>query len=292
MIRSMTGYGSAELERDGQRLSAEVRSVNHRYCEVSVRAPKLVSLFEDQIRQLVQERFSRGKITIGISWSGVGDSGEVLTLNEPVVERYVSLLQQLKDRYRLSADLNVGTLATLPDVFTWEHTALSDEQTWSLVKTVVDRACENMNAMKAREGEALARDLEKRLGILRAELDRVVERAPFRPQEAKERLMARLKVMLDDVEMDPARIAQELALMADRLDCTEECVRLSAHIDQFGSLMEGAELAGRKLNFLLQEMNREANTIGSKANDVEIAHAVVVIKDEIERLREQVQNVE
>jgi len=292
MIRSMTGYGSAELERDGQRLSAEVRSVNHRFCEVSIRAPKLVALFEDQIRQLVQERFSRGKITIGISWSGVGDSGEVLSLNVPVVERYVSLLQQLRDTYRLSAELNVGTLATLPDVFTWEHTALSDEQTWSLVKTVVDRACENMNAMKAREGEALARDLEKRLHIIRAELDRVVERAPFRPKEAKERLMARLKVMLDDIEMDPARIAQELALMADRLDCTEECVRLSAHLDQFRSLMDSPELSGRKLNFLLQEMNREANTIGSKANDVEIAHAVVVMKDEIERLREQVQNVE
>jgi uncharacterized protein (TIGR00255 family) len=149
-----------------------------------------------------------------------------------------------------------------------------------------------MNAMKAREGEALARDLDKRLGILREELNRVVERAPFRPLEAKERLMTRLKAMLDDVEMDPARIAQELALMADRLDCTEECVRLSAHLDQFRSLMEGQELAGRKLNFLLQEMNREANTIGSKANDVEIAHAVVVIKDEVERLREQVQNVE
>lgn len=292
MIRSMTGYGSAELERDGQRLSAEVRSVNHRYCEVSIRAPRLVSLFEDQIRQAIQERFSRGKITITISWSGAGEGGEVLALNVPVVERYVSLLQQLRERYHLSADLNVGTLATLPDVFTWEHTALSDEQTWSLVKTLLDRACENMNAMKAREGDALARDLEKRLGILRVELDRVVERAPYRPQEAKERLLSRLKVMLDDVEMDPARIAQELALMADRLDCTEECVRLSAHLDQFRSLMEGPELAGRKLNFLLQEMNREANTIGSKANDVEIAHAVIVMKDEIERLREQVQNVE
>ena len=292
MSRSMTGYGSAELERDGQRLSAEIRSVNHRYCEVSIRAPRLVSLFEDQIRQAIQERFSRGKIMISISWSGVGEGGEVLALNTPVVEKYVALLQQLRDRYRLSADLNVGTLVTLPDVFTWEHTALSDEQTWSLVKSVIDRACENMNTMKAREGEALARDLEKRLGILRVELDRVVERAPFRPQEAKERLLSRLKVMLDDVEMDPVRIAQELALMADRLDCTEECVRLSAHLDQFRSLMEGSELAGRKLNFLLQEMNREANTIGSKANDVEIAHAVVVMKDEIERLREQVQNVE
>ncbi|HEY2953637.1 MAG TPA: YicC/YloC family endoribonuclease [Candidatus Eisenbacteria bacterium] len=292
MIRSMTGYGSAELERDGQRLSAEVRSVNHRYCEVSIRAPRLVSLFEDQIRQLMQERFSRGKISVAISWGGAGESGEVLALNLPVVERYVALLQQLRDRYRLDSGVNVGTLATLPDVFTWEHTALSDEQTWSLVKTLLDKACDNMNAMKSREGEALARDLEQRLRILRTELDRVVERAPLRPLEAKERLTSRLKVMLEDIEMDPARVAQEVALMADRLDCTEECVRLSAHLDQFRSLIEGPELAGRKLNFLLQEMNREANTIGSKANDVEIARAVIVIKDEVERLREQVQNVE
>ena len=292
MIRSMTGYGSAELERDGQRLSAEIRSVNHRYCEVSIRAPRLVSLFEDQIRQLIQDRFSRGKISVSISWSGVGESGEVLKLNEPVVERYVALLQELRGRYKLDASLDVGTLAALPDVFTWEHTALSDEETWSLVKTVVDRACENMNAMKAREGEALARDLDKRLRILRSELDQVVERAPFRPLEAKGRLLARLKVLLDDVEMDPARLAQELALMADRLDCTEECVRLSAHLDQFRSLMEGAELAGRKLNFLLQEMNREANTIGSKANDVEIARDVIEIKSLIERIREMIQNVE
>ena len=136
------------------------------------------------------------------------------------------------------------------------------------------------------------RFVEHRLKLVRAQLDLVSERAPVRPAEAKIRLMNRLQPLLDDVEIDPIRLAQEVALMADRLDCTEECVRLAAHIDQFRSLIEGSELAGRKLNFLLQEMNREANTIGSKANDVEIAHAVVVIKEELERLREQVQNVE
>jgi uncharacterized protein (TIGR00255 family) len=146
--------------------------------------------------------------------------------------------------------------------------------------------------MKEREGQALTKDFDHRLKLVRTELDRVVERAPSRPIEAKERLLSRLKTLLDDVEMDPARVAQEIALMADRLDCTEECVRLSAHLDQFRHLIEGSELAGRKLNFLLQEMNREANTIGSKSNDVEITRAVIVIKEEIERLREQVQNVE
>jgi uncharacterized protein (TIGR00255 family) len=288
----MTGYGSADLERDGQRLSAEIRSVNHRYCEVSLRAPKMVTLFEDQIRQLVQDRYSRGKFNLTITWTGAGDTGEVLRLNETVADRYVALLKQLEGRYGLNAGLDLRTLATLPDVFTWEHTALSDEETWEMVKALVEKACDNMNAMKEREGQALTRDFDHRLKLIRTELDQIVVRAPARPLEAKERLMTRLKPLLEDVEMDPARLAQEMALLADRLDCTEECVRLSAHIDQFRHLIEGQELAGRKLNFLLQEMNREANTIGSKSNDVEITRAVIVIKEEIERLREQVQNVE
>lgn len=288
----MTGYGSADLERDGQRLSAEIRSVNHRYCEVSLRAPKMVALFEDQIRQLVQDRYSRGKFNLTITWSGAGDTGEVLKLNEAVADRYVSLFRQLESRYNVNATLDVRTLATLPDVFSWEHTAMSDEETWELVKTLVGKACDNMSAMKEREGQALTKDFDHRLKLIRTELDKVVERAPSRPIEARDRLMSRLKSLLEDVEMDPARVAQEIALMADRLDCTEECVRLSAHLDQFRHLIEGSELAGRKLNFLLQEMNREANTIGSKSNDVEITRAVIVIKEEIERLREQVQNVE
>jgi len=292
MIRSMTGFGSAELERDGQRLTAEIRSVNHRYCDVSMRAPKLVSAFEDQIRQLIGERFSRGKFNLTITWSGAGDEGEVLKVNEPVADRYVALLEQLGKRYKLDSGLDMRTLAQLPDVFTWEHTALSDEQTWGLVKEIVNQACENMVAMKSREGRSLADDLEHRLTILRTHLDLVSERAPYRPIEAKERLTARVQALLGDVEMDPIRIAQEVAMMVDRLDCTEECVRLAAHIDQFRSLIEGTELAGRKLNFLLQEMNREGNTIGAKSNDVAITRAVIVIKEEIERLREQVQNVE
>ena len=292
MIRSMTGYGSADIERDGQRLTAEIRSVNHRFCEVSVRAPKVMGLFEDQIRQLVSERFSRGKFNLTITWTGAGETGEVLKLNEAVADRYVALLDQLRVRYKIEHGLDLKTLATLPDVFQWEHTALTDEETWALVKQLVLGACDNLNAMKAREGEALAKDLESRLRLVRRHLEIVAERAPLRPPEARERLMTRLKALLGDVEMDPIRIAQEVAMMVDRLDCSEECVRLAAHLDQFRSLSEGAELAGRKLNFLLQEMNREANTIGSKSNDVEITRSVIVVKEEIERLREQVQNVE
>jgi uncharacterized protein (TIGR00255 family) len=292
MIRSMTGFGSADLEHEGQRLTAEIRSVNHRFCEVSVRAPKMVQLFEDRIRQLIQEKFSRGKFNLTITWTGAGDSGDVLKLNELAADRYWALLTQLKQRYGLTESPDLRTLAALPDLFEWEHAAMSDEQTWTLVKRVVDACCDNMNAMKAREGDALARDLVARLQIIREQLDLVSVRAPYRPLEAKERLEGRIKQLLGDVEMDPIRVAQEIALMVDRLDCTEECVRLAAHLDQFRHLAEGTELAGRKLNFLLQEMNREANTIGSKSNDVETTRAVIIMKEEIERLREQVQNVE
>lgn len=292
MIRSMTGYGMAELERSGQRLSAEIRSVNHRFCEVSVRAPKVALLFEDQIRQLIQDRFSRGKFNLTITWAGVGEDGGVLKLNEAVADRYVNAMKSLKERYGIAGELDLRTLAGLPDLFTWEHASFTDDEAWTLVKEVVEKSCDSMNGMKAREGAALAADLTKRLTLIKSALVQVSERAPLRPQEAKDRMVSRIKPLLDDVEMDPIRIAQEVAMLADRLDCTEECVRLDAHLDQFQALMDGPELAGRKLNFLLQEMNREANTIGSKANDVEIAHAVIVMKEEIERLREQVQNVE
>ena len=292
MIRSMTGYGSAELDRDGLSLSAEIRSVNHRFCEVSLRSPKVVSLFEDRIRQLIADRFSRGKFNLTITWSGAGETGEELKVNELVADRYVALLEKLRLRYHLDSGLDLRTLASLPDVFAWEHTALSDEETWGLVKDLVTRACDSMDAMKAREGQALAKDLEHRLGLLRRQLEVVAQRAPQRPAEAKERLLARLKALLGDVEMDPARVAQEVALMADRLDFTEECVRLAAHLDQFQSLVAGPEQAGRKLNFLLQEMFREANTIGSKANDMSISRDSIQLKEEIEIVREQVQNIE
>ena len=292
MIRSMTGYGSAEIERSGQRLTAEIRSVNHRFCEVSIRGPKVAMLFEDQIRQLIVDRFSRGKVNLTINWSGAGESGDVLKLNEGVAKRYVELMATLKTRFGLAGEVDVATVAQLPDLFTWEHAVMSDDESWSLVKELVEKCCASMNLMKDREGAALAKDFEGRLRMIRVELDKVSVRAPLRPQEAKERMVARIKPLLDDVEMDPIRIAQEVALLADRLDCTEECVRLSAHLDQFKHLIEGKELAGRKLNFLLQEMNREANTIGSKANDVEIGHSVINMKEEIERIREQVQNVE
>lgn len=292
MIRSMTGYGSGELERDGQRLTAEIRSVNHRYCEVSVRAPRVVSAFEDQIRKLVQTRITRGKIMLGITWSGAGETGEVLKLNETVADRYMALLDELRKRYGLKSDVDLQTLSGFPDVFSWEHTALSDEETWTMVEKVVGDACDNIQLMKDREGDALAKDLLERLELIRAELVKVEKRAPLRPKEAKERLQQRIGSLLSEGEIDPNRLAQEVAILVDRLDCTEEMVRLGAHLDQFKHLIEGPEPAGRKLNFLLQEMNREANTIGSKSNDVEVTRGVIVMKEEIERLREQVQNVE
>jgi uncharacterized protein (TIGR00255 family) len=183
-------------------------------------------------------------------------------------------------------------VATLNDVFQWERAAVDEEKLWGQVKQVIEASLDNMAQMKQREGDALLREFEIRLRRIEELLARAEERAPLRPKEAQERMMSRLKPLLGDIPVDPIRLAQEVAFLAERLDCTEECVRLRAHLSQFRRLFTDAELAGRKLNFLLQEMNREVNTLGSKGNDAVIAEVVIELKDEVEKLREQVANVE
>ena len=294
MIRSMTGYGSAEFERNGQRLSAEIRSVNHRFCEVSVRAPKLVLLFEDQIRQLIQDRFSRGKFNLGVSWTGAGGSGEVLKLNEPVADRYVALMQQLRERYQISGRRGARDAGGAPGpVHLGTRRGLGRGDLGAGARGGRPGLREHEPHEGARGPSAGRRPGQAARHRARAARQGVAARAAAAARGQATACSARLKPLLDDVEMDPTRLAQEMAhawptgSTAPRSACGS-----TAHLDQFQHLIDGPEMAGRKLNFLLQEMNREANTIGSKANDVEIAHAVIVMKEEIERLREQVQNVE
>jgi uncharacterized protein (TIGR00255 family) len=292
MIRSMTGYGAAELGTEAGRLSAEIRSVNHRYCEISLRLPRSIAGLEGPVRNLLTERLARGKITLNVSWEGYEEEGGRLRVNHDVARQYLEALAELKAKYQLAGDPTVQSVAALADVFRWERAAVDDERLWAQVRQVIEAAVENMALMKQREGDALLREFEARLARIEELLARAEERAPLRPAEAKERMLARLRPLLDGIEVDPVRLAQEVAFLAERLDCTEECVRLRAHLDQFRRLFADAELAGRKLNFLLQEMNREVNTLGSKGNDPVIAEVVIGLKDEVEKLREQVQNVE
>ena len=292
MIRSMTGFGAAELGTEHGRLSAEVRSVNHRYCEISLRLPRSISGLEGPVRQLLTDRLARGKINLSVSWEGYEDAGGRLTVNHDVARQYIDAMAELKAKYDLGGQPDVRSVVALGDVFQWERAAVDEEKLWAQVKQVIEAAIDNMAQMKQREGDALLREFETRLSKIEDLLTRAEARAPLRPKEAQERMMARLKPLLGDVPVDPARLAQEIAFLAERLDCTEECVRLRAHLSQFRRLFVDAELAGRKLNFLLQEMNREVNTLGSKGNDALIAEVVIELKDEIEKLREQVANVE
>ena len=292
MIRSMTGFGQAEIDLAGRVLTAEARSVNHRYLELSLRLPRGLQALESRLRTHVQDKVRRGKLNLNLGWKGEAEGGEIVW-NADLADRYVTLLQEIRARFDFRDPVTLGHLLGHPEILQWKEPDLDAEGSWEAVRRVVDEALTDLTAMREREGEALARDLLGRLENLRGNLAAVQTRAPERAREAKERLHTRVTELLEgEAKADPDRILIEAALQADRMDCTEECVRLASHFDQFRDLLTGDEAPGRKLNFLLQEMNREANTIGSKGNDLTVAREVIAIKEEIEILREQVQNIE
>jgi len=293
VIRSMTGFGRAELERRGRTLVAEVRSVNHRFLEVSSRLPRGLQPFEDKLRSFLGERMNRGKVNLTVTWKGGSEEGGVLSVDMDLAQRYVDLLQEVRGRFAFRDPVTLGQLMNLPDVIKWSEPDLDPDEAWKFLKDVVASAVEDLVAMRESEGDALRRDLLARMQTIRTSLDAVESRAPARVKEAKERLHARITELLQgEAQLDQDRLLVEAAFQADRLDCTEEAVRLRSHVDQFESLLGEGGPVGRKLNFLTQEMNREANTIGSKANDVEIARHVIQLKEDIEILREQIQNLE
>jgi len=293
MIRSMTGFGRAEVERDGRALTAEVRTVNHKFCEVSVRLPRSLSALENRARLKIQDVLTRGKVNVNINWKDGREAEGELVLDEALAEQYTAGIDRLKQRFGFAEGLDLKTLVSLPDIFRWKEEALDEESGWALLDALLDRTLADLVAMREEEGRAIKADFEKRIASVLERLVHVEQRAPLRVEEAKERLRTRITQLLaGEAEVAEERIVLEASFLADRLDCTEESVRLRSHCAQFLDLIASPEPAGRKLNFLVQEMNREVNTIGSKANDLEIGRHVISIKEEIEVLREQVQNVE
>ena len=296
MVRSMTGYGRGEVMLNGLRLTAEVRSVNHRFCELSVRLPRALSVLEGEARKLLTERFTRGKISLGVTWGGEGEAqaepSATLRVDAHAADRYVALLRELKTKYGLAGDIDLRSFASLPNLFVWEEPTADSEAYAAMLREVILKAAEDMVRMKELEGETLRTDLETRVDSIRTRVAHIRERAPERLRDARNRLRERVNLLLEDGEIPEERIAQEVAILSDRLDCTEECVRLESHCGHFRKLLEEESTPGRKLNFLLQEMNREINTIGSKSSDVPIVEQVVEVKEELERIREQVQNIE
>lgn len=292
MISSMTGYGRGEVSKNRTTVAVEIRTVNSRYLEVSLRAPATLSVRENEIKEIVRGGLSRGKINVSMSVSR-GNGGETpLRVNESAAKAYHRALTSLRKSLRLREEVTLDQLLRFPEVFEPDGETELDEAEWTLARRALEEALGNTARMRAKEGAALAKDLMARMKLIGRKVDEIERRAGARVPGERERLRNRLAELLEDRSViDERRLELELALYADRLDMTEECVRFRSHMEFFRKTME-EESPGRKLNFLVQEMNREVNTMGSKANDAAIAQTVVTVKEELEKIREQLQNIE
>ncbi|MCK9362774.1 MAG: YicC family protein [Syntrophales bacterium] len=294
MTKSMTGYGKAEGVVSGKKFTVEMKSVNHRFLEISLRMPQILFSLEAEIKRRMGERFSRGKIDVSIRADGNGDvEGETcLALNMPLVRNYYALLNQLKEELNITEEISLSTITGLRDVFMPVEAAEEAADLWGGFSPILDEAINNLSAMREKEGESLMLDLRNRLEIISGFLEGIAVRVPEVVLDYQKRLSERIRELTAGVELDESRLLQEVAIMAEKSDITEEIVRFRSHIEQFSELLTGGDAAGRKIDFLLQEMGREVNTIGSKSGDVGIARLVVEIKSELAKLREQAQNIE
>ena len=292
MIRSMTGYGRGQQLLHGRSITVEIRSVNHRYFEFSCRTPRGCAFLEDRLKRTLQQAISRGKVEVSLTLQTVESRGGAVAVDHALAGQYLTALRALAAEYGLTDDLTLSAVARLPDLFTVCRGEEDEEELAADVLSVLQEALDRFVAMREAEGERLRADVLSRLFTLEEHLAFVEERSPQTVAEYRARLTAKLNELLGGAVADEARILTEAAIVADRLAVDEETVRLHSHIAQLRGILDCAEPVGRKLDFLVQEMNREANTIGSKANDMELAKIVVDIKSEIEKIREQIQNIE
>jgi uncharacterized protein (TIGR00255 family) len=288
----MTGFGRATHRLADVEVLVEIRSVNNRFLDFSLRIPRILADYEAQIKELVGKSLSRGRINIAISVTNENSNVQQLVLNKPLAAAYHRLVQELKDELQLSGEIQLSQLLSLPDIITVDDRTPEAERYWECTRTALVKVLEEIQVMRQQEGEQLHRDFVKRIENLDQKITRAGELGANRPAAELEKLRQRVAQLVKDAPVDEGRLESELALMADRLDITEECVRFHSHNKAFLHILENEAAPGRKLNFLLQEMHREVNTIGSKAASIEISHLVVEIKDEVEKLREQIQNIE
>ncbi len=293
MIRSMTGYGRAEGTTSIGAVKVEVRSLNHRFLDLTVRLPRELTPLEMKIREVVRERVSRGKVDLSLRVERLPEGAPhlVLEVDWGLMGAFVQALREAKGRFGLTGEVSLDHIVASRELISFREAEV-EEGIWEELQPIVSQALSELIASRQREGEALLVDMKGRLRRLRELVEKVATRAPKVVDHYRERLRERLERLLKGAELDEGRFEQEVALFAERSDITEEVVRLRSHIEGFEGRLEGGGPVGRALEFLLQEMNREANTIGSKANDLEIVQGVLAIKEEVEKLREQVQNVE
>ncbi len=292
MIKSMTGYGSAKGTSDKLGITVELRSVNNRFLDCSVRIPRVYTCLEDAIKARVQKSISRGKVDVTVTIDASAADDTVIAVNAPVADAYMAALRELAQRYGIEPDVTAVNLSRMQDVLTVTRRETDMERLGADLDEILCRALEDFNAMRAREGRRLHDDIAARADETERLVGLAEERSPQTVREYRERLEARLREILEDRSVDETRLVTEAAIFADKTAVAEETVRLHSHIAQLRELIESDEPVGRKLDFLVQEFNREANTIGSKGNDLQMARIVVDLKSEIEKIREQIQNVE
>ena len=288
----MTGFGRGEGDTALGKVVVESRSVNHRYCDINIKLSKRLSLFENRIKEIIRSQVSRGRVDVSLRLDNLGEEKVQLSVDLDLAEQYYRVLHDLKERLRLKDEVTLNLLAGAKDLITTKEELGDMEPYWQEVLPVLRQSLKNMDDMKRFEGESLTKDLQQRLGHITEQLQVIKQQFPLRLRSFLTRLQDRLRSLLEGMETDPSRFQQEVALLAERTDITEEIVRAESHLVQFRSLLEGNEPVGRKMDFLLQEIHREVNTVSAKVNDAEISQRVVEIKSELEKIREQVQNVE
>lgn len=288
----MTGYGRAEETFQGCKITVELRSVNNRYLDCSVRIPRLYLFAEDGVKTRVQKTISRGKVDVFVTLDNGGGEQVQVKVNQPVADSYYAALTQLARRYELAGDISVSLLSRFPEVLLAEQAEEDTEAMAANIYAVLDRALADFDQMRTREGERMKADILTRADTIQEKVALVEERSPQTVADYRAKLEARMNEVLANTQIDPARILTEAAIFADKIAVDEETVRLRSHIAQLRDMLDKGGAVGRKLDFLIQEFNREANTIGSKCSDIDIARQVVDIKAEIEKIREQIQNIE
>ncbi|MGB8656332.1 MAG: YicC/YloC family endoribonuclease [Candidatus Zixiibacteriota bacterium] len=292
MLASMTGYGRAELVEENLKASVEISSVNNRFCEIQFRLPKNLSPLESKLKETILSTITRGRINFSLTWEETSPAASYVKLNEEVADVYFAIMTQLKKRFDLSSDIRMDYFLSLPDLVKVEKEEYDLEKAWETVEKITRKALEEFNQMRKAEGTRLAQDMSERISRLEETITTIEKLTPQSIDGYRQKLKGRIKELLDNQVVDEHRIELEVALMAEKCDVTEECVRFRSHNQQFLSALQEDVPVGKRLAFLLQEMNREANTIGSKTVDATIAQKVIFLKEEIEKLREQVQNIE
>ncbi|MCI8356231.1 MAG: YicC family protein [Lachnospiraceae bacterium] len=292
MIKSMTGFGRYEVEEENRKITVEMKSVNHRYLDMSIKMPKRLNFFESAIRNEMKNYIQRGKVDVFITYEDFTEANVCIKYNRDLAAEYMKYLKDMSEEFSLDNDVRVSSLARFPEVFAMEEQTIDEEKLWQVLKLAVDGAARNFVDARSREGENLHQDLLEKLGSMLVQVDFIEERSPQLITEYKQRLLEKVKELLEDPKVDDNRLLMEVTIFADRVCVDEELVRLRSHIETMQSTLHAGGAIGRKLDFIAQEMNREANTILSKANDLTISNHAIELKTEIEKIREQIQNIE